>query len=268
MWRLWPVLVVLMMFSGCVFSTCFYGTTTICSFECHCSGWCVQLQSEHSGRCQNGCTRHSASDLFLWEGEGCQWGNLALDALLAYQTGSNQQDPPGRAIDGDASRVLTGQTFSLSMRSAEGLLWYARLGDSSFVIRHVTLYTVNTYENTVHGVDIYVSNVNQYTEENRCGTQSGSQSETTTFETTITCSQLMKGRYVFVVQDNSEISEFALAEVEVHGYQYYDCQDYFDGDYWYGPGCLIRCNCHTQCDDVTGACPGDCQDGYVQVSEQ
>ena len=263
LWRLWSVLVMLMMFSWGVYSTCFHGTTTSCAFLCHCSGTCVQHQSEHSGGCQSGCTRHSVSNLFLWEGEGCQWGNLALDALSTYQTGGNQRDLPGRAIDGDTSRVLTGQTFSLSMRDPGALFWQVHLRHNTFVIRHVTLYTVNTYENTVVGVDIYVTNANRYTEQNRCGTQSG----TTIPITTITCPQLMIGSFVFVVQDNIDVSVLALAEVEVHGYEYYACHDYFDGDYWYGPGCLRRCNCHTQCDDVTGACP-DCPDGYAQVSEQ
>ena len=261
LWRLWSVLVVLIMFSRCVFSFCFYGTTTSCAFQCHSSGSCVQQQSEHSGGCQSGCTRHSANNQFLWEGEGCQWGNLALDALSSYQSGDTHW-VPGRAIDGDTSRVLTGQSYSLSRRDSGGLIWLVRLGFNTFVIRHVTLYTVNTYENTVRGVDIYVSNVNQYTDENRCGTQSESQSGTTTFETTITCPQLMKGKWVFVVQDNIDVTELALAEVDIHGYEYYSCQDYFDGDYWYGPGCLKRCNCQSQCDDVTGACL-ECLDGYA-----
>ena len=262
---LYSVLAVLLMISGCVFSTCFHGTTTSCAFQCHCSGACVQHQSEHGGGCQNGCTRHSASNQFLWEGDGCQWGNLALDAISSYQTGHNEREP-GLAIDGDTSRLIMASKFSLSMRDPSGLLWYVRLGFNLFVIRHVTLYTVNTYEYTVAGVDIYVSDVNQYTEENRCGSQSGSQSETTTIITTITCRQLMKGSFVFVVQDNIDVEELSLAEVEVHGYEYYDCHDYFDGDYWYGPGCLRRCNCQSQCDDVTGACL-ECLDGYVQVSK-
>ena len=260
---LYTVLVVLMMISGSVFSTCFHGTTTICQFECHCSGACVQNRSEQSGGCERGCTRHSASNLFLWEGDGCQWGNLALAASASYQTGDNERIP-ALAIDGDTSRLITASKFSLSMRSTEGLFWQVRLGYNSYVIRHVTLYTVNTFEHTVGEVDIYVSEVNGYTEENRCGTQSG----TPTTTTTITCPQLMKGSYVFVVQNNIMIQEVLLAEVEIHGYQYYDCQDYFDGDYWFGPGCLRRCNCHTPCDDVTGACLGDCQDGYVQVSKR
>ena len=263
LWRLWSVLVVLMMISGCVFSTCFQGTTTSCEFQCHCSGSCVQHQSEQSGECLNGCTQEGAANQFLWEGTACQWGNLALDARTSYQTGQNSRDP-GRAIDGDTSRLLATPTFSLSMRNTEGLLWRVHLEIKLFVIRHVTLYTVNTYENTVRGVDIYVSFTNRYREEDRCGTQSG----TPTVITTITCPQLMKGSYVYVVQDNIDITELALAEVDIHGYEHYACHDYFDGDYWYGPGCLRRCNCHTQCDDVTGACPGDCQDGYVQVSEQ
>ena len=263
------IVVMFLAFSGSVLSFCFYGTTTHCAFQCHCQpeNTCVQFRNETSGGCQNRCSRHSASDQFLWEGEGCQWGNLALDAISAYQSGGNQR-VPGRAIDGETSSVLTGQTYSFSARDNGGLLWYVRLGLNSSVIRHVTLYTVNTYENTVRGVGIYVSEVNHYTEENRCGTQSGSQSESTTFETTITCRQLMKGKWVFVVQDNIDVTELALAEVEVHGYEYYACHDHFDGDYWYGPGCLKRCNCQSQCNDVTGACPGDCADGYVQVSEQ
>ena len=259
---LWSVLVVLMMISGRVFSTCFQGTTTSCAFQCHCSGWCDQNRSEHSGGCQNGCTKGGANDQFHWEGDGCQWGNLALAARTTYQTGDNTRGP-GRATDGDTSRVMPSQTFSLSVRDSGGLLWRVHLEYKAFVIRHVTLYTVNTYENTVRGVDIYVSSANRYREEDRCGTQSG----TTIPITTITCRQLMKGSYVYVVQRNSDVTELALAEVEVHGYEHYACQDYFDGDYWYGPGCLRRCNCHTQCDDITGACLGDCFDGYVKVSE-
>ena len=258
---LYSVLVVLMMISGSVFSICFHGTTTSCAFQCHCIGFCVQHQSEHGGGCQRGCTRGGANNQFVWSREGCQWGNLALDARTSYQTGSNSRGP-GCAIDGDTSRSETASTFSLSMRSTEGLSWYAHLEFKLFVIRHVTLYTVNTYENTVVGVDVYVSYTNQYTKENRCGTQSGS----TSFITTITCPQLMIGSFVFVVQDNIDVTELALAEVDIHGYEYYECQELFDGDYWYGPGCLRRCNCHTQCDDVTGACP-DCPDGYAQVSD-
>ena len=258
---LYSVLMVLIMISGSVFSICFYGTTTSCAFECHCSGWCVQLQSKQSGGCERGCTRHSASNQFIWEGEGCQWGNMALDPISSYQTGHSERGP-GRAIDGDTSRVLTTPTFSLSMRDPGALLWRVQLGYTLFVIRHVTLYTVNTYEHTVVGVDIYVSSANRYREEDRCGTQS----RTPTTITTITCPQLMKGSFVFVVQDNLHITELALAEVEVHGYEYYACRDYFDGDYWYGPGCLRRCNCYTQCDEVTGACP-ECSDEYVQVSD-
>ena len=262
----WSVIVVmLLMFSGSVFSTCFYGTTASCSFQCHCQpqNTCVQFRNETSGGCQNGCSRGGATDQFLWEGEGCQWGNLALTARISYQTGSNPR-VPGRAIDGDTSRSETASTFSLSIRTTDVLLWRVHLQLKLFVIRHVTLYTVNTYGNTVAGVDVYVSSANRYREEDRCGTQSG----TPTTITTITCPQLMKGSYVFVVQNNHDIMELALAEVEVHGYQYYDCQDYFDGDYWYGPGCLRRCNCQSQCDDVTGACPEDCANGYVQVREQ
>ena len=255
----------LLMLSWSVFSFCFHGTTSSCAFECHCEGTCVQYRSGISGRCQNGCTRIGASNQFPWSGKGCQWGNLAIASTSSSHLGDNSR-VPGRAIDGDTSRVMSTLTFSLSMRDFSGLSWRVHLGSNYFVIRYVTLYTVNTYESTVVGVDIFVSDDNVYTstEENRCGTQSG----TTNPTTTITCPQLMKGKYVYVVQNNITITELALAEVEIHGYEYYDCIEHFNGDYWYGPGCLKRCNCHTQCDDVTGACPGECDDGYIQVSNQ
>ena len=233
----------------------FTGGTESGLFTCHCSPD-VQCDDD-TGACPGDVC--GISGQFAWGNIACQHGNVALLGGNADQTGSGNH-VAGGIIDGDRNNALPQGSCCNPGRSSSELFWIVNLG-GTFAISVVAIYTaVGNDRNTISGVEVYVSASRTPTNSELCGVQSGSFQDSTT----VRCATMM-GRYVTIRQPDVSIEEMVFCEVQVHGYQYHSC-GFYDGDYRYGPGCVMNCHCQHQCDVITGVCHGVCSSGWRKVN--
>ena len=71
-------------------------------------------------------------------------------------------------------------------------------------------------------------------------------------------------RNISVVNNSS--NNIRLSEVVMEGYKYIEC-DAFEGEYFYGSGCLTHCHCSVQCDYINGTCSGGCNNNAFNIKE-
>ena len=245
-------IVIVLLLTGSVAPYTFTGGTGNGSFSCHCSPY-VQCDDETGACPSNRC----AAGAFSWVSTGCQIGNVAQGVLggVADQTGSSDH-VAGRCIDSAKYDDITQRSCCNPRRTDGELSWTVDLG-GPFAIYQATIWlAAGIYRDTIRGVELYVSSSRTPTNSELCGVSGGFY-----ITTMVTCGGTVVGRYVTIRQPDVNIEEMMFCEVHVAGYQYYPCS-FYDGDYRYGPGCIGRCHCQHQCDVITGACNGECDNGY------
>ena len=227
----------------------FTGGTENGSFTCHCDPD-VQCDDK-TGECPDeDC---ASSGTLHWYHTACQRGNVATWRGTADQTGDGDHEAD-RCIDGDDNRDITQGSCCNPTRADGELSWTVDLR-GLFAINFVYFYIVtdDIYTDTIRGVEVYASADRTPTDEELCGELSGSRS-------TVECSYKI-GRYVTIRQPNVTIEEMVFCEIYVRGYEYYPC-GFYDGDYRWGPACVLNCHCEHQCDVITGVCDSDCTEGW------
>ena len=225
------------------------GADDSCNFTCHCvhGDQCV----DSTGECPSGCATEKG---FLWSGDGCQIGNVAL-GKIASQTGTGLYNA-SFAVDGeyDVRTLASGPCSEPEREGEEGDLWWIVDLGHIHVVKEIIIYGAEGRgSNSLElWTDLYVLDG---IEEMSCGTISGP-SGVNFYK--VSCPPKTKGQYVRIEQTNKHISSIAsICELSVVGYHYHECLSNL-----YGPGCLLECHCSVQCDFITGACIGDCKAGY------
>ena len=220
-------------------STCFNGTTSGCQFQCHCvdDSGCVSERSLLSGNCPSGCTDIDAEPGVTigdrWSGPGCQIGNIANSTGVSY-----------RICNLENQGLL-----SLVDKSIDGngcLKWYISnileiKFDSLFVIYNISINVKIESKNYVENIDVNTDNPKYM-----CSLLTSNSTSNFASSTPILSEDFELLPYR---------RECFLCEIIIIGYQYVECELY-NGDFYYGPGCLLKCeNCDVQCDMINGDCP-------------
>ena len=239
------------------YSSCFYGGTESCQFQCHCSnGEACISDGKNSGKCPDYCGN---SEHFPWSGLGCQIGNVALHKY-ARQTG-NAVRVAEYAVDGSTSGLLINENECSNPREDnQGLWWEVDLYDE-YVISAVHIYA-SSFIPIISGIVVHI--LKQDRTQLYCGTTGSSENDEVTF---VHCSTDIKGKYVRISYNPKILSHMYFCEVSVQGYKHVECEIY-KKEYRYGPACLLFCHCQTQCDYITGKCPGMCMDGYRKDKDE
>ena len=235
----------------------FPGTTdNVDAFPCHCrtGSQCIQDRGMSSGDCE-------CDDQFNpmpWSGPGCQIGNVAR-AKVATQSGSQSAYPAAKAVDGGINRDRDGGECSLAFPMTppqDHAYWSVDLG-LNYVIRKITIITeMNNMEESHELQVMFARSPDFNTEQTICSMEDSDASDE---KISVRCGREI-GRYVHISKREAGLP-LNLCEVIVDGYFWHECMAY-NNEFYYGPGCLVKCHCNQQCNSVDGHCPGNCTAGY------
>ena len=225
---------------------CFHGN---CGFTCHCA-------DERLCRDDVTCDCDEGSAEVPWSGSGCQIGNVAFGKeaeITNPRTSFNGTNVAENCNDG--SLVLEKfKDTCCGFKNETGSSWILKLG-RTFVIKNVLVYGSTDRFYSIKKLGIYRKSQGR---NDVCGI-----TETTNeHPKNISCSNKLATE----IQLNKTVMQLLdMCEVVVIGYEYKECEA-LDGEYYYGPGCLSKCNCPEQCDFITGEC-STCKTGYHQYNE-
>ena len=223
-------------------TSCFDGTTTSCQFQCHCAddSDCVSERSMDSGTCPSGCKSvdENIKQTFgdTWGGPGCQVGNYIPRYTIHIGNFLSDQD----FFDGEKT------SDGLSYNEECVYLFDIKPGYFRFLILidfEVKIVVYNYSFAITNGSD---SLLYTYVHDSDVST---------TFSVSDGIYTIQTDR---IITDHLTImaigADFFVCDLSVVGYKYVECEEY-NGAFYYGPGCLLKCkNCDVQCDMVWGNC--------------
>ena len=241
---------------------CHHYTVSECVFPCHCAYYRnnpdVHNQCYTSGTCNQGCNPY-------YRGTYCQEGNVALNTETDIpKTVIQSMTADGNnlyAIDTSPATCTTSTIDSNSRTFLQVNLTHEH------VVNKVQVYSERLHRATLQGVRVLVTSTTEYWKEEEDGFCWDFPLDTTV-GTTIekTCTAPKKGKYVTIESTYGE--ELVLCEMKIDGYFYYDCEKHLVTGYHYGPACMNKCYCETQCDFITGSCSGSCMSGYHTTTSE
>ena len=224
-------------------SQCVHGTTPACIFPCHCNHSCASSSASAVDPCSSGCDE---SPLVPWSGAGCQRGNIALGKQAWHGPESTRNaDVAGNCVDDNIDEFDASSSTCCGLYRTSNYTWEVSLG-GDYVVEMVNFVRLSS---------VSISFLNISVDNHLCKALSSWTSD----HGAIQCDTPVVGRNVHVSGRNRE-TRFAC-EIQVIGYQYYECKIY-DDKYYYGPACLEECtNCAMQCDRIHGICD-ECLPGF------
>ena len=215
-------------------SSCFYGTTSSCQFQCHCAddnNACVSERSLESGSCSSGCKSiDGESGITIgdkWNGPGCQVGNIVNKSTIECIGCESENNVVATSlVDGSIEQSSCFLTDTPKIRVKFDIP--VEIYNISLVIKRGRVFHTRGHFFTLNS--IYV-------------------------RTSFDHSPLIPGPFISITAIDLAIygEQFYLCELIINGYQYTECEVYKD-EFYYGPGCLLKCtNCAVQC-DINGQC--------------
>ena len=218
--------------------TSFKSATSNYQFQCHCAddSECVSDRSFRSASCPSGCKSVDASGENtgdMWGGPGCQVGNIVNSSKIVFLS-YNFLDRES-SIKGFMNRKKCYAASDIDHFTAYfefPIVMYNVSFDikSDQTLNNRDEFYMYTYPNLPRFIEYTYSN------------------DTLTFKQN-------NSILVHYLDIHIRADITVLCNLIVIGYQYIECKP-FKNDFYYGPGCLLKCkNCAVQCDMISGHCP-------------